>query len=76
MRHPLYSSFILFVFPGLGFLFCSWLVLTTGLFAFILFKLFIGREDEYLEEKFGKQYREYAGSVRSLMPGAPYRKSV
>jgi protein-S-isoprenylcysteine O-methyltransferase Ste14 len=69
MRHPLYSAFILFIFPGLGFLFQSWLVLTTGLFAFILFRLFIGREEEYLEEKFGKQYREYSSTVRSLFPG-------
>jgi len=74
MRHPLYSAFILFIFPGTGFIFSSWLVLTTGLFAFILFKIFIGREEDYLEQKFGRQYREYANMVRPLLPGAPYAK--
>ena len=68
VRHPIYSSWIVFIFPAIA-LFCrSWLMLTTSLVAYIVFKLLINREDKYLEEKFGKAYLDYRSQVNEMIP--------
>jgi len=40
----------------------------AGLLAYLVFKLQIGKEDEYLEKRFGQQYAEYRAKVSQLLP--------
>ena len=49
-RNPLYAAIILFIIPVTSFLLNSWLVLTTSLVAFTLFKVFIKREYVEMEK--------------------------
>lgn len=62
-RNPMYAAYILFNIPGICLLFNSWLVLTTVIINFTLFKIFIREEHRYLEEKFGDEYKKYLDKV-------------
>src|ERR1035441_5546869 len=62
-RNPMYDAYLIFVFPGLSLLLNSWLVMTTFIVNFILLQVFIKEEYQYLEEKFGDQYKTYLNKV-------------
>ena len=62
-RDPMYVAYLLFVIPGICFLFNSWLVLTTVILNYVLYSTFIKREHKYLEGKFGAEYKEYLDKV-------------
>lgn len=68
VRHPLYSAWIVFNFPGIALLCRSWPMLLTSLVAYIMFKLLINREDQFLEQKFGKAYLDYRSQVNEIIP--------
>jgi protein-S-isoprenylcysteine O-methyltransferase Ste14 len=74
-RHPLYSSFILFILPAIALMLNSWLVLTSSIVAYIVFKLTINREDQILESVFGDEYLKYRNKTPELFP-FPFRKIV
>ena len=62
-RNLMYAAYLLFIIPGIAFLFNSWLVLTTIILNFILFQIFIKEEYNYLNEKFGEDYKSYLNKV-------------
>lgn len=62
-RNPMYAAYMLLIFPGIGLLFNSWLVLTTVPLNYILLSIFIQREYRYLKEKFGVEYELYLKKV-------------
>ncbi len=62
-RNPMYAAYLLFIIPGIGLLFSSWIVLSTVIVNYILFAIFIRSEYKYLEEKFGKEYLDYKKKV-------------
>ena len=68
VRHPVYSAWILFVYPGLALLLRSWLMLVAPLLGYCIFKTLIRREDEYLDQRFGQAYRDYRARVPELIP--------
>ncbi len=68
VRHPIYSAWIVFIVPGLTLLAHSWPLLLTPLPAWIVFKLRIHREDEYLMHQFGESYLAYRQRVNELIP--------
>jgi protein-S-isoprenylcysteine O-methyltransferase Ste14 len=68
VRHPIYSSWIVFNFPAIALLCRSWPMLATSFVAYIFFRLLIAREDQYLEEKFGKVYLDYRSQVNEVIP--------
>ncbi len=68
VRHPIYSAWIVFIIPGLVLLSRSWPLLLTPLVAYIVFKTRIRREDHYLEQMFGEDYRQYRITVNELLP--------
>lgn len=68
MRHPLYSSFILFIVPGICFLFSSWILFFIPLAYYILFRLMIKKEEIYCFEKFGNDYAAYKSKVHAVFP--------
>jgi protein-S-isoprenylcysteine O-methyltransferase Ste14 len=73
VRNPVYSAWIIFIIPGLVFLSRSWPLFLTPVVAYMVFKARIGRENEYLEKRFGEDYRKYKAQVNELVP-FPRRK--
>ncbi|HEX2395493.1 MAG TPA: methyltransferase [Bacteroidales bacterium] len=71
--NPLYTAIILFLFPGVSFMMDSWLVLTTSILAYILFKIYISGEETELQNFFGEDYKAYRSSTPEFFP-FPLRK--
>ncbi len=67
-QNPLYASLILFVIPALSLILNSWLVLTSSLVGYILFKLFIKSEYSELEKFFGEDYINYREKTPEFFP--------
>ena len=68
VRHPIYAAWILLICPGTVLFFRSWLMLLVLLLAYISFKAFIHKEDDYLKGKFGQAYSDYRSKVNELFP--------
>ncbi len=68
VRNPVYSAWIVFIIPGLVLLSRSWPLFLTPVVTYIVFKARIGRENEYLEKRFGEEYRRYKSVVNELFP--------
>ncbi len=68
IRHPMYSSWILFIAPGIALLFRCWLMLAASLVGYISFKRLIKEEDEYLTRTFGQTYLDYRSRVGEIFP--------
>lgn len=74
VRHPIYGAWIVFNLPAIALLCNSWPLLSASLAGYVVFKLSIGREDRYLEQRFGQAYRDYRRRVNELVP-MPGRKA-
>jgi len=72
-RNPIYSAWIVFIIPGLVLFSQSWPLFLTPVVAYLVFKVRIGRENGYLERRFGDDYRVYKAQVNELVP-FPRRK--
>jgi len=66
--NPLYTSIILFIVPGISLMMNSWLVLTTSIVAFTLFKIFIKSEYAEMEKFFGDDFRKYKAETPEFFP--------
>lgn len=67
-RHPIYGSWIVFIIPGAVLLINSLIGLTVPVFMYGVFKILIGKEDRYLEDKFGEEFFEYRNRVGEIFP--------
>jgi protein-S-isoprenylcysteine O-methyltransferase Ste14 len=67
-QNPLYASFLLFIIPALSLLLNSWLVLTSSLVGYLIFKLYIRGEYQLLEKYFGESYSKYKSETPELFP--------
>ena len=69
VRHPMYSSFLLFALAQL-LLLPNWVAGLSGLIGFaILFFYRVNREEAMMAETFGAAYRAYAARTARLIPG-------
>lgn len=66
--NPLYTAIILFLIPGTSFMMNSWLLLTTSVVAYIVFKIYIRGEETELENFFGESYTTYRSSTPEFFP--------
>jgi len=73
--NPLYAAIILFIFPGISLMMNSWLVLTTSVVAYTIFKVFIRNEYAELEKFFGDDFRKYRAETPEFFP-LPFKKWV
>jgi protein-S-isoprenylcysteine O-methyltransferase Ste14 len=67
-RNPLFAVVIFLVLPGLLLLFDSWILLTIPFFMYIMFKVFISREEHLMEKEFGQDYITYKNNTSQLFP--------
>jgi protein-S-isoprenylcysteine O-methyltransferase Ste14 len=72
-QNPLYSSIVLFIIPALSLILNSWLILTSSVAGYIIFKIFIKNEYRELEEFFGDSYKEYKKRTPEFFP-IPFKK--
>lgn len=68
MRHPIYGTWILFIAPGMVFIFPYLLGITVPMVMYGIFRLLIVKEEKYLLKKFGKKYLEYTKKVHRVFP--------
>jgi protein-S-isoprenylcysteine O-methyltransferase Ste14 len=68
VRNPIYSAMIVLNLPGIALLSRSWPLFGMPLVAYVVFKLLIHREDEYLERRFGQAYLDYRARVNEVIP--------
>lgn len=63
VKNPMYLALILFTIPGLSILLNNWLILSVSIIFYILMKVFIKIEYEYLRELFKDEYKKYENGV-------------
>jgi protein-S-isoprenylcysteine O-methyltransferase Ste14 len=66
--NPLYSSIILLIIPGVSLMMNSWLILTTSVAAYSLFRIYIKSEYEEMEKFFGDDFRRYKAETPEFFP--------
>lgn len=67
-RNPLFAIVIFLILPGILLLFKSWLLLIIPLLFYIVFHMYIGREEKLLEEKFGNEFLNYKKNTSRIIP--------
>jgi protein-S-isoprenylcysteine O-methyltransferase Ste14 len=68
VRHPMYSSALVFVIPGLALLLRSWPILSVAAGAYLAFRFLVRREERYLLDKFGQEFTDYRARVNAVVP--------
>ena len=68
VQHPIYLAWIFIIIPGLVIIIGSVLAFTIPIIMYILFLIFIPREEKYLEKLFGEDYLRYKNSTRRIFP--------
>ena len=68
MRHPMYSSFILLIIPGIVIMINSWILYFLPFIFYIIFRIFIKQEENYCLKKFGEKYTHYKKNVHAIFP--------
>jgi protein-S-isoprenylcysteine O-methyltransferase Ste14 len=72
-QNPLYAGIMLMIVPSISFLLHTWLILTTSLVAYIMFKINIKSEYKEMESFFGETYLSYKKNTPELFP-FPFKK--
>ena len=67
-QNPLYAALILMVFPGLGLVLNSWLMVTIIIPGYLAFKSCIRGEYKVMEDQFGDEYRQYRQRIPEFFP--------
>ena len=67
-RNPIYSSFALFILPGISFLTGTWVYLLVSVFLVFAVIIFIRKEEEKLRQVFGAEYENYLATVSRVLP--------
>ena len=67
-RHPVYGCWVVFNVPGIILLADSWPGLVVTGLMYVTLKLLVVREERYLEERFGDEYRAYAARTPAVLP--------
>jgi len=67
-RNPLYAAFIVFIIPGAALIVNNLIILLVSVVLFVVFKMKIGKEEEYLRKEFGVEFDRYCQEVAQLVP--------
>jgi protein-S-isoprenylcysteine O-methyltransferase Ste14 len=66
--NPLYASILLLIIPGISLMMNSWLVITTSVAGYIIFRTVIKTEYREMEKFFGQEYRKYREITPEFFP--------
>ena len=67
-QNPLYAVLLLMVIPGVGLMMNSWLILTTIITGYLVFKRCIAGEYKDMTEIFGEEYLKYKEKTPEFFP--------
>ncbi|MGI6320109.1 MAG: methyltransferase family protein [Bacteroidales bacterium] len=67
-RHPAYSAWVLGFAPAVVFIFNSLIILSTIPAIYLIFRILIPKEEEFLLNKFGDDYLSYKKNVWAIFP--------
>ena len=65
-RNPIYSAWIIFIFPGLALTFNNWLFAVASISMYVALLQFIHFEEENLKQIFKQEYSNYSAKVGRL----------
>jgi protein-S-isoprenylcysteine O-methyltransferase Ste14 len=68
-RNPIYASWILFLVPGVLMFFRIPLLLLSPITMYVTLRVFLGKEEQWLEQTFGSEYMEYKKMTNRILPG-------
>jgi protein-S-isoprenylcysteine O-methyltransferase Ste14 len=67
-RHPVYAGWVVFIVPGVVFLVNSWIALSIPLVMYFFLRIWVKKEEIYLEKTFGDEYLAYKKKVPAVLP--------
>ena len=67
-RNPLFAEVIFLILPGTILFFNSRLLLTIPCFMYIMFQIFIHREEYLMDTEFGQEYIKYKSNTSAIFP--------
>ena len=67
-RNPVYCGHIFFILPGISFAFDNIFCFLATAVSYLLFKILIAREENYLQETFGDDFLRYRERVNQIVP--------
>lgn len=67
-RNPMYAAFILFIIPALSLLMNDVLIILASGVLYVVFRISIEKEENYLRQLFGNDYLRYVEQVPRLIP--------
>jgi protein-S-isoprenylcysteine O-methyltransferase Ste14 len=67
-QNPLYAVIMLLFIPGIALMLNSWLVLTTTIAGYLVFKRLISQEYNEMTELFGEEYKRYKETTPEFFP--------
>lgn len=67
-QSPLYAALLLLIIPGIALLMNSWLMLTTSVVGYVMFKIHIKSEYAELEKIFGDAWLKYKNETPEFFP--------
>lgn len=68
VRHPIYAAWISWIVPGIVLIRGSILGISVPIVMYLVFRILIVKEEEYLAEEFGEEYQEYRRRVGAVFP--------
>lgn len=68
VRNPMYAGFIVFIVPGISLILNNPLIILSSIVMLLVFKMNIHREEQYLKQRFGRDYRDYTAKVKQIIP--------
>jgi len=68
VRHPMYASWGLGTLPGIFCLFNSWILFFILIIYYLFVRIFLGKEEENLMQKYGQKYAHYRKNVNAFFP--------
>ena len=68
IRHPIHAAWMLLFIPGLALMVRSWAVLAVAPVYYCAFRLFIGREEAGLLDRFGSAYSAWRARTNYVWP--------
>ena len=66
-RNPIYSSWILFILPGLAGICNNWIFILAALVMYISLTINIKEEENALADTFGEEYIDYSKKVNRVL---------